>query len=205
MAIETDEGIKLLVRAPSSVISRKGYGFRKGSLAGSFVFPAKQKPMKNIDFTRELIKGRIAEIIFEQMFRETGRFTILRFGYEYTMPELAQYQNLLGEDGKKVLDNIRHAPDFALITEDKKQLYLVEVKYRTKIHKGLDKEIAKGILEKWEHAWLFIASPEGFFFEPCNTIVKNKGEMGDSIDKWINRETQNKYSNLLNEFERGVS
>jgi hypothetical protein len=29
--------IKLLIRAPGTVISRKGYGFRKASLVGSFM------------------------------------------------------------------------------------------------------------------------------------------------------------------------
>ena len=30
----------------------------------------------SVDFTRELIKGRIAEVIFEQMIREEGRYTV---------------------------------------------------------------------------------------------------------------------------------
>jgi len=45
-------------------------------------------------FIKDLVKGKIAEIIFEQMFRESGRYTILHSGYEYTLPELAQYQHL---------------------------------------------------------------------------------------------------------------
>ena len=45
-------------------------------------------------FSHELIKGKIAELIFEMMFREAGRFTS-SFGYEYTLPEIAQYQHLL--------------------------------------------------------------------------------------------------------------
>lgn len=70
--------------------------------------------MTNTEFLRELIKGKIAEIIFEQMFREAGEFTILWFGYEYTSPELAQYQHLLTEH-KEVLADIRHTPDFILV------------------------------------------------------------------------------------------
>jgi len=44
---------------------------------------------KNIDFSRDLIKGRIAEVIFEQMFREQGQYTVIPFGYEQTVPTLA--------------------------------------------------------------------------------------------------------------------
>ncbi len=39
---------------------------------------------------KKLIKGKIAEIIFEQMFRETGEYTIIPFGYENIVPELTQ-------------------------------------------------------------------------------------------------------------------
>lgn len=56
-------------------------------------------------FIKDLIKGKIAEIIFEQMFRESARYTILHSGYEYTLPELAQYQHLA--EVKAVIENIR--------------------------------------------------------------------------------------------------
>lgn len=36
----------------------------------------------NAEFVKDLIKGKVAEIIFEQMFRESGKFTILHSGYE---------------------------------------------------------------------------------------------------------------------------
>lgn len=35
--------------------------------------------IKHEKFIKELIKGKIAEIIFEQMFRESGKFTILHY------------------------------------------------------------------------------------------------------------------------------
>jgi hypothetical protein len=43
--------------------------------------------MKNeVNFTRQLIKGKIVEMIFEMMMREMDRVTVLRAGYEYTHP-----------------------------------------------------------------------------------------------------------------------
>lgn len=56
--------------------------------------------MNNISFTKNLIKGKIAEIIFENMLREAGIFTILHFGYEYILPELAK-EILLIENQKQ--------------------------------------------------------------------------------------------------------
>jgi len=51
-------------------------------------------PIKeNIKFAKNLIKGKIAEIIFEQMIRDEERYTVIPFGYEHTVPTLAQYQN----------------------------------------------------------------------------------------------------------------
>ena len=46
MAQKTVQGIELLVRAPAKVISRKGYGWRKPSLAGSFIFPVSRHKYK---------------------------------------------------------------------------------------------------------------------------------------------------------------
>ena len=51
--------------------------------------------MKNdqIYFSEQLTKGRIAETLFEQMLRDAGGFTILAFGYESVLPELAHRQH----------------------------------------------------------------------------------------------------------------
>lgn len=156
--------------------------------------------MNDIDFSRELIKGRIAEVIFEQMFRASGKFTILRFGYEYTLPELAQYEHLA--EVKAVLKNLRNAPDFILISQDKTEVHLVEVKYRARRNKKQIKEIAEKMLETWNPSWLFIASPDGFFFEPCNTIVANGGDIGRLYPKWVHHPIQTGYLELLRAFEK---
>ncbi len=150
-------------------------------------------------FVQNLIKGKIAEIIFEQMFRESGKYTILHSGYEYTLPELAQYQHLA--EVKAVIENIRNAPDFILISQDHKEVHLVEVKYRRQRHDENLKEIVGKTLEIWNPSWLFVASPDGFFFEPCNTVLKNNGQIGPLYDKWVPYDIQKDYLKLLNQFE----
>ena len=154
---------------------------------------------KNTDYSRDLIKGRIAEIIFEEMFRVSGKFTILRFGYEYTLPELAQYEHLA--EVQAVLKNIRQAPDFVLISQDKKEVHLVEVKYRSQRSNIKNKEIAKKLLEIWNPSWLFIASPDGFYFDPCNRIVSSGGNIMPLYPTWVDKKVQDEYLKLLKEFE----
>jgi len=154
---------------------------------------------KHINFIKQLVKGKIAEIIFEQMFRESSKFTILHSGYEYTLPELAQYQNFA--EVKAVMTNIRNAPDFILISQDKKEVHLVEVKYRNQLYLKDIREIAENLLKNWNPSWLFVATPNGFYFEPCNKILNNNGEIKSLYETWIDFETQKEYLKLLNEFE----
>ena len=154
---------------------------------------------KNIDFSKNLIKGKITEIIFERMFTEVGEFTILRSGYEYTLPELAQYRQL--PEVEKYIENLRKIPDFILISDDRKRAFIVEVKYRTKrVDENIFK-ITSDILKIWNPSWLFVASPDGFFFSPCSTIKKNKGKIGRLPESWINKKIQDKYLKLMNEFK----
>ncbi|OGD56540.1 hypothetical protein A2V71_02535 [Candidatus Berkelbacteria bacterium RBG_13_40_8] len=155
--------------------------------------------MNNIDFSKNLIKGKIAETIFEQMFRDNGNYTILRFGFEHTIPELAQYR---ATAFKRVVDDLSDAPDFVLFSNDKKEVYVVEVKYRATRNNAEIKKIAEKTLKHWNPSFLFIASLDGFFFGPCNEIVINNGEIGILYDKWASKETQGKYLQLLREFEQ---
>jgi hypothetical protein len=152
------------------------------------------------EFIKKFIKGKIAENIFELMFRESGKFTVLKFGYENTIPELAQYQHLAHV--KSVLENIRNAPDFVLISQDKSEVYLVEVKYRTKRDPKELKDVAEKNLITWNPSWLFVASPDGFFFEPCNTVVARNGMIDHLYPKWVAGINQRAYLEVLNHFER---
>lgn len=48
-----------------------------------------QKYKDPITFTENLVKGKIAETIFERMLLATGNYTVLKGGYEHTMPLVA--------------------------------------------------------------------------------------------------------------------
>jgi hypothetical protein len=77
-----------------------------------------------IDFTRHLVKGRITETIFSQMFRQSGKYTVLEFGYEKIVPELIQGGYV---EHSRIIETLRTAPDFAIINNELKAVRLVEV------------------------------------------------------------------------------
>lgn len=148
------------------------------------------------DFSLKLIKGKIAEIIFQQMFCEAGGYNVIPFGYENIMPALSQYRG----EAKKVVDNIRNAPDFALISENKKEVHLVEVKFRKKLILSDIKEIAQKQVIKWNPSWIFIATLDRFYFDECSNIIKT-GYIARLSDNVIKFNLQKKYLDLINKFE----
>lgn len=154
--------------------------------------------MKSIDFSRNLIKGKIAETIFEQMIREEGRFTVIPFGYEHTMPTLAQYRGHV--EVEQIIDNISDAPDFVLISNDKTKVFLIEVKYQNKLSMELVGEYAEKLLKRWKISWVFVATPLGFYCDTCKNIVEN-GKIGALPELWVTEKRQREYQKLLNEFE----
>jgi hypothetical protein len=154
----------------------------------------------NNDFTRHLIKGKIAEVVFQQMFREQGGYTIIPFGYEYTVPQLSQFPNP-SEQAKKVIDNIKHAPDFALVSSDSQDVYLVEVKFRREFSEKYALEEATFQKDRWNPSWLFYATLDGFYFDSCSQIVFNNGKAKKLSSKWISPGLQAKNLELIKEFE----
>jgi len=155
--------------------------------------------MNNINFTHNLIKGKIAELIFAQMVRNTGAYTILEFGYENTLPSLAQ-MHPKSESSAATMEIIKRAPDFTIINHLNKEVHLVEVKYMHELRKGAVLHMAKTIEKSWKQATLFIATPKGFYFDTVSTIIKNKGEIFIFKHPKIPLKTQIEYIELLNNF-----
>jgi len=150
-----------------------------------------------IDFSKQLIKGKVAELIFEQMFRRVNGYTVIPFGYESIIPELVQYAEK--EDRFGLIENIRNAPDFALVSHDPKQVLLVEVKYRSGLNMEQIKETAKRICEQWKLAWIFYATPHGFYFDSCSE-VEHLDSLTPLNEKIIPIELQKEYIRLLKDF-----
>jgi Holliday junction resolvase-like predicted endonuclease len=147
---------------------------------------------------KNFIKGKIVELIFDQMLREAGEFTVLPFGYERTLPEVAQHAHEV--KFQHVLENIRSAPDFVLISGDKTKVFMVEVKYRSSHTNGDLVRIAEGIHEHWTAIWLFLATQDGFFFDSCTNVISSGGQIAPLSPEWVPEKIQKQYLELLKEF-----
>jgi hypothetical protein len=155
---------------------------------------------EDIKFCKSLIKGRIAEIIFEMMFRHTNKFKLIHFGYELTAPELTT-KEMHSAVNKVTLESILHTPDYIEIDKENKAS-LVEVKYRKSINPEKAKLMAEAITKNWPEAWLFIATPQGFYFDQAKSIIKENGSIHLLSNDLVDKQTQEEYLKVLNEFIR---
>ena len=127
-------------------------------------------------------------------------FTVLHFGYEHVLPELAKNKEIKKSESV-TLDAIRTAPDFAIVNNKTKKVNLIEVKYRT--HKK-DSDILKVAIkmeESWVTAKLFLATPDGFYFDDIKKIIKNNGKISKFSHPNISEDVQKKYLKLLVKYE----
>lgn len=153
---------------------------------------------KEVEFARNLVKGKIAETVFAQMLRSTGEFTVLEFGYEKIIPELVGRGK--GENDEMV-ETLRTAPDFAVINTKTKEVHLIEVKYRKSIKNSDVLSIAKRMNESWNPSYLFLASANGFYFSEVKDLIKSKGKIGLLEHPQISKQTQDVFLKILNDFE----
>ena len=149
--------------------------------------------MNTLTFTKNLVKGRIAETIFSQMLRDAGVFTVLEFGYEKIVPDLLQYNH--GHDDP-VIETLRTAPDFAIINQVSK-----EVKYRRQLNASDMKLCAERMHQSWNPSYLFVATLDGFYFDEISTIIKNGGKVTPLEHPQIPPSMQTDYLKILQDFE----
>jgi hypothetical protein len=102
-----------------------------------------------------LIKGRIAECIIEEMFKR-ARYKVYRFGYEANLQNLTQNSR-----GLKHRDNInkivKEAPDF--IIERNGLIDFIEVKFRSSGKWEVPKDYF------WKDGWILLVMPEPPYFK----------------------------------------
>ena len=143
-----------------------------------------------------MIKGKISELIFEEMFLSQGKFKIVHNGYEYTDPEIAQN---LRNINKKYFYGLRHKPDFILFPWNSSKKFLVEIKYRYSLNGDEILQIAKELKNNYGLCYLFIATPEKFYFNACTEILE-KEVISEMSENWIPSLIQKKFLKLLNKF-----
>ncbi len=155
--------------------------------------------MSNVNFTKQLVKGKIAETIFSQMFRESGNFTVLEFGYEKVIPEMIQ-QGF--NENNPMIETLRTAPDFAVIDRDTRQVKLIEVKYQRSLNYEYIFKAASRMSQSWNPSYLFIATLDGFYMDEIANIIKNNGKIAKLNHPRINDDLQNDYLGILRRFEQ---
>lgn len=158
----------------------------------------------NIKFTRNLIKGRIAENIFSQMYREVGHFTVLQFGYENIVPELVQHGYREDIEGG-IVDTLKTAPDFAVIDPlaGGEKVRLVEVKYRRELVQAETLTIARRMQKSWGPSYLFIATLDDFYFGSIGEIIAADGWIKPLDDARLPKHETEPYLEILRKFEAG--
>ncbi|KKS52803.1 MAG: hypothetical protein UV19_C0016G0006 [Parcubacteria group bacterium GW2011_GWA2_42_28] len=103
--------------------------------------------MTQNNFAESMLKGRMAETLFEEMMKASGNI-VYRFGYEAIVQNMTQLAEKF-DRYSKVGEKIRSIPDF-IVLDKKGEPLLVEVKfrYRPEAHKG-DFERFNNIQKEW--------------------------------------------------------
>lgn len=149
-------------------------------------------------FARNLVKGKIAETIFAQMLRETGKYTVLEFGYEKIIPELVGQGY---ENNGDLVETLRTAPDFAVIDHTTKTVHLVEVKYQKVINAQYVLADAVRMHKTWNPSYLFIATKDGFYHDEISKIIANNGAIALLESNSVSQTLQDSYLKILQDFE----
>ncbi len=155
---------------------------------------------ENITFVRNLVKGKIAETVFAEMLRHSGKFTVLEFGYEKIIPELT-HVGCKREDNE-MIETLKTAPDFAVINRETKEVKLIEVKYRRLLDYSKTLKVAKRMHQSWNPSYLFLITLDGFYFDEINSIIENNGKISPLVHAYIPKDVQVKYLKIIQDFEQ---
>jgi len=109
-------------------------------------------------FASNVVKGRIAETLVEEMFKKSG-YQVYRFGYEAILQNISQINTDIKNSETK--EKIRSIPDFVVVSP-KGSIQLIEVKYSS------DGKLRKDQLQKYLKFWteariLLVTSKEPHF------------------------------------------
>ena len=114
------------------------------------------KEKSDYSFASNVVKGRIAETLVEEMFKKSD-YIVYRFGYEAILENLSQLRQLGRElKDSDTLDKIRSIPDF-LVISPKGSVQLIEVKYSSS--GTLQKSKLNKYAEFWGESRVLLVSP----------------------------------------------
>lgn len=102
----------------------------------------------------DLLKGRIAETLFEELMRKSGH-TVYRFGYEAVVQNLIQLEEGFDRN-TEVGERIQAIPDFLVLIDNKTPIF-VEVKFRWNGEMGeKDQKRLENLAKYWNAKFVLI-------------------------------------------------
>ena len=107
----------------------------------------------SIKFASNVVKGRIAETLVEEMFKNSG-YKVYRFGYEAILQNISQSHIKLQDSETK--EKIRSIPDF-IVVSPKGSIQLIEVKYSSS--GKLNRSELQKYLDFWSESRIIIVTP----------------------------------------------
>ena len=106
---------------------------------------------KDHNYRYNVIKGRIAETLIQELFLSLG-YNVFRYGMENTIPGIME---LLKGVRSEVADDIKRMPDFVMQNPKTKDVYFIEVKFRASEEFSL-KNLPKNY--PYENAYIVLVS-----------------------------------------------
>ena len=103
------------------------------------------------NYRYNMIKGRIAETLIQELFLSLG-YNVFRYGMENTIPGIMELLKGVRSD---VAEEIKRMPDFVMQNPKSKEVYFIEVKFRAKEEFSL-KDLPKNY--PYENAYIILVS-----------------------------------------------
>lgn len=159
--------------------------------------------MAQNNFAERMLKGRMAETLFEELMKESGN-VVYRFGYESIVQNLAHLEEKF-DRYTEVGEKIKSIPDFIVLDKNGKP-ELVEVKFRFKpeIHENDLRRL--DLLDRiWKAKLVLVNCWEQPYFRVANPpYVKNKKIILHSLPEekaWeINKKIYDEYEILVHKY-----
>jgi len=150
------------------------------------------------DFPENLIKGKIVETVFQQMFLEADLYEM--YSFEATV-DFSSIQHLSHhKDIQNIIDGTSPIPQCIIVPKGKSEVYIVSTMYNPSYHSKELVETAQKLHHNWDYAWLFLATDHHLHFDSCWNIMNSHGHMDFLPYTWIPRDLQEKYRTLLRQF-----
>lgn len=152
----------------------------------------------NNNFPENLIKGKIVETVFQQMFLGSDQYEM--YSFEATV-DFSSIQHLVHHtDIQNIIDGKAPVPQCIVVPKGKDEVYIVNTLYSPSYHSQDLMVLAEKYHSQWEYSWLFFATDHHLHFDSCWNIMNSHGHMDFLPYTWIPRDIQDKYRTLLHQF-----